>query len=224
MGFNISKALGTNSGLGGKALSIMAPGLQETAGALGLGPKVGTPELERAQLNQDAADILSQRTENANKDPAEYENDIVNEQNANTSGAGFLLAGGGVDSPMKDAIAQRQNKQFASQTNKMKQSDRGDAASIRAGRITSSLGAIRNDALNAIKFAEKQKVAQQNKQFARNNAIATVFKNVGTIVGTVAGAYFGGPEGAKVGASAGQGAGNAVGAETAGPTGNLNYL
>ena len=225
MGFNLSKMLGTNSGLGGKALSVLAPGLQETAGALGLGPKVGTPELMRAEMNADAAKILSDRDINANLPSDVYQKEIVNEQNRGTDSGGLLLSGGGMDSPFSDALDKRQHKQFDSHTSNMKRSDASDAPAIRAGRIASSLGAIRNDALNSVKFAEKMKVAQQNKQFARNNAIATIFRSVGTVAGTALGGILGGTEGAKLGATAGQAGGAAIGNEyTGGKTGNLNYL
>jgi len=216
--------MGLFGGGGFGLLDVFAPGLSDTAGALGLGPKVGTPNLQKAELNKDANDILSERTANANLDPKEYEQKIANEQNRGVTGSGALLAAGNVSSPMSDAIQKRQAKQFGSLTGKMARSDLADAPATRAGRISSSLTAVRNDALNAVNFAQKMKMAQQNKQFARNNAIATVFRSGGALVGTALGAYFGGPQGAKAGGQAGQMGGAALGGAVAGPTGDLQYL
>ena len=136
MGFDLGKTLGVNSdneGWGGKALSIMAPGLQETAGALGLGKKVGMPVLEKAELNADARAILAQRSADAAKDPAQYEQEIVDEQNQGTDQAGLLLSGGEMDSPYGKALHDRQSKELQSYTGRQKQSDKNDAPAIRAG-------------------------------------------------------------------------------------------
>lgn len=222
MGFSLGKIFGNS--LGGAGLDTFVPGLTDTAGLLGLGPKVGTPDLQHAELNKDATDILAERTENANKPSGEYEKQIADEQNRNVGEAKGFLSGGNVDSPMGDALQRRQAKQFGSQTNKMYRSDLADAPSTRAGRITQSLGAIRNDALNAVKFAEEQKLANQNRQFARNNVIATVFRSVGSLGGMIVGGYFGGVQGAQAGAKGGQAAGNIVGGRVAGPTGDVSYL
>ena len=224
MGFDLGKTLGIGKGGGFTPLDIFAPGLTDTAGALGLGPKVGTPNLQKAALNKDATDILAERSANANLDPKEYEQKIADEQNRGVNGASSLLSAGSVNSPMSEAIKKRQAKQFGSLSGKMSRSDLADAPATRAGRITSSLTAIRNDALNAVNFAQKMKTAQQNKQFARNNAIATVFRSGGALVGTALGAYFGGPQGAKMGAQAGSAGGAALGGAVAGPTGDLQYL
>lgn len=224
MGFNLGSSIGIGKGGGMTPLDVFAPGLTDTAGLLGLGPKVGAPDLQQAELNKDAQDILSDRTANANLDPKEYEKQIANEQNVNTEKAGGMLAGGSVDSAMKDAIQRRQEKQFGSLTGRMKRSDLSDAPATRAGRISQSLGAIRNDALNAVNFAQKMKLAQQNKQFARNNAIATVFRSTGALAGMLVGGYLGGTQGAKMGAAGGSAGGASIGGAVAGPTGDLQYL
>jgi len=220
MGFNLGKALGGGQG----AMSIFMPGTQEAAGLLGLGAKIAPPDLQKAELDPNAASILEQRNKDFSLPPTEYEQRISAEQNTGIERGGDFLAGGNVDSPMRDAILKRQQKEFGSQTSKMRRSDKAEAPNIRAQRMASTLGAMRNQNANAINFAEKQKIANENKKFARANAVNAVFKNVGTGIGMVLGGYFGGPQGAKAGAQFGQTTGNAASMGVGGQTGDERYI
>lgn len=183
-------------------------------GALGFNPH-GMPKLEQAHLDAGTNRILDARLNEARADPKETEKNIINQQNLGVENASSLLGGGNVSSPMGDAIAKRQNNQFGTQTEQMRKFDEINAPGTRFSHIASTLGSLRNDAQNAVQFAQAQKLASQNATFARNNAINSILGSVGAGIG----AFTGGQGGAVLG----QQTGNAL-SGAFGPTGNLSYL
>lgn len=218
----VSKGLKKIGGstLGG-VLTAINPYTAIWSGLLGVGgQKYAAPEIDESQIDPDAAAILEQRAQR-DSGPA---TDIAADQNLGTGSASGLLAGGGVGSPMQDALARRQQRQFGSHVNKMRRSDESDAPVSQGARQASTLGAIKKNSVNAINFANKVKIVEQNKKFARNSAINSIIRGGSTLVGTVAGGFLGGTEGAKVGATAGQGFGSAAGQSVGGETGNMSYI
>ncbi len=223
MGFDIGKTLGDN--LPAAVGNLLAPGLQDAAGAFGIGgKKYAMPTLQHAELDPIANDILNQRAARASLTSDAADKQIVGEQNKFIDEPGGLLTGGGVDSPMQAALQARQSREHGSLTNKMRRSDSADSGVVQGQRTASTLGAIRNDSLNAINFAQKQKMAEQNKKFARNNAINQIFRSGGALAGAAIGTWIGGPEGGKAGAAGGSAAGSGIGNTVGGQTGDLQYI
>lgn len=194
--------------------SIAGGATQLIGGAVGVNT-ADMPELEKAKLDPYTKQILDQRVTEANAPTDQTEKSIVEQQNRGVGSGSQLLSGGGIDSPMHDALQARQNRQFNSATNKIKRTDQVNAPAERFSRLAGTLGAVRNDAHNAMKFAQDQKLASQNQMFAENNALASILGTYGSFLGSAVG----GPGGGALGGAAGRSV-----ARANGPGGKMGYL
>lgn len=194
------------------------------AGLLGLNDPFapGMPTLRQAPLDSNAQELLKYQTGKfiPNGPNGTFTTDpnkqIADEYNQNVGASSKFLRGGGVSSPMGDAIAERQARGLGAQTSQMYRSDMANAPATRAAQMSGVLAAVSRNAQQANQFAAQQRLADQNRTFYRNNAINNLFRSGGA----VAGAVLGGGQGAGLG----QILGGAVGAGISGPTGNPSYI
>lgn len=178
------------------------------------------PEVNHASLDPNTSRLLNNKLVDATISPDFAKSTLADQEMKGVQSASNLLKGGGIDGATNEALQRRQQRQFASTQNQMQKSAEMDAPKIQAARTQQTLGIVRNDSQAASDFAKQTLMTQQNKTFARNNAINSILGTVGTAVGAGAGAAIGGWQGGAMGANLGGGLARSVG-----PTGgNLNYL
>lgn len=187
---------------------------QVIGGAVGVNTQ-DMPDLKKANLDPNTQSLLKNRFDEATAPQSQAESKTVEDENRGVGTGSSFIHGGNVNSPMSQALQDRQGRQFGATVNKIRRSDIVNAPVANFDKVSSTASTMRNDALNAMQFAQAQKQANQNAQFAENNALASILGTAGTIFGTA----WGGQAGGAIGGAAGRTAATANG-----PQGNVGYL
>jgi len=207
-----------------KKYNPLAIGANVVGGLLGVQSGIDTPELQHAELDPATSQVLDKRVAEASQPHEQFANQLVGEQMGNMDLAKNMVSAGRgpgiMDGATSEAIKRRQQRQMGSQQNEMERSIRANSMATQAGRQAATLGAVNKNAAQALSFAKKAALADQNRKYARNNAINQIVRGTSTVAGAALGGAYGGAEGARAGAALGQGIGGSVGPQG----GNLSYL
>lgn len=211
----VGKAIGTATGV--------LPAVEVGKGLLGIQDEVDAPDFQKAALDRASSRYVGEVTDQSSPGAKGYLDDDALAAQAVQGAEGassFIQKDPMGDDALQEALARRSQKALDSTIGSLSRGARAGAASTRAGRLAGVQSALNANAKLNADYRARQKVAERNKIYARNNAINSIIRGVGAAAGTVAGAIAGDARtGYEVGKAAGAGFGQA-----AAPGGELSSI
>ncbi len=173
----------------------------------------GTKGIVQGQY--DRASRTNDQFADAALDGVDQTQGLIRAQNQDMHGQAL---GSGPDGGLQDAINRKASKSYDVALNNIQRREKSNAPENRFNAMDNAQRGLEADRQIQMARTNRQMVARNNAEAAKNSVLSGVLSIGGTVVGGVAGAIVGGPAGAMMGAQLGGAVGGGVGGAVAGNT------